>query len=38
MTPEVVLQCVDLDEITTAVEINIAIKEQMEIGDVKMSI
>ncbi|XP_062713157.1 uncharacterized protein LOC134290133 [Aedes albopictus] len=38
VTPEVVLQCVDIDEITTAEEVKTAIKEQMEIGDVEMSV
>lgn len=36
MTPEVALQCVDLDEITTAEEVKTALKEQMELGDVEM--
>lgn len=38
MAPEANLQCVDLDEITTADDVRIAMKEQFELGDVDMTI
>ncbi|XP_062558086.1 uncharacterized protein LOC134222961 [Armigeres subalbatus] len=38
MAPEVNLQCVDLDEITTADDVITAMKEQFNLGDVEMTI